>query len=90
MNIILRQTSPEPIHGYWDGGAKQRFAWSLDHIDGHDSNGTFTRVSSFEANHWFNVAKGRTDKITLCNAMKHLRGTKLGRASRFEYVETED
>ncbi len=84
--MILRQTLPYPVQGYWDGGKKQTFDWSIDHVEGHDSKGTYTRIGSWTANHWFHVAKGKTKKLTLCNAMKHLRGTQLGKQSKFEYV----
>ncbi len=86
-NYRLRQTLPEPVHGYWDGGAKQVFEWSIDSVEGHDARGTFARVGSWSANHWFHVAKGRTPKLTLRNAMYHLRGTAIGKRSKFEYVE---
>lgn len=85
--MILRQTLPQPIHGYWDGGARQTFDWAIDSIETHDSKGTFIRIGSWGANHWFNIAKSKTDKLTLRNAMLHLRGTKLGKQSRFEYTE---
>jgi hypothetical protein len=83
----LKQTFNEPIHGYWDGGPKQTVKWSIDSIQGHDSRGTYVRIGSWSANHWFNVALGKTDKLTLRNAMSHLRGTKVGKQSKFEYVE---
>ena len=86
-SIILRQTLPHPVHGYWDGGAKQVFDWSISLVHGHDSKGQFARVGSYSANHWFCVALGKTDKLTLRNAKYHLRGSKLGKLSRFEYVE---
>ena len=83
----LKQTFPEPLYGYWDGGKRESVTWSItDQIAGHDSRGTFSRIGSWSANHWFHVAKGKTDKLTLRNAMFHLRGTQVGRDSRFEYV----
>lgn len=83
----LRQTLPYPTNGYWDGGKKQVFDWSIHGHIGHDSKGDFIRIGSWGANHWFSVSKGKTDKVTLCNAMKHLRKTSLGKQSKFEYVE---
>ena len=85
--MLLRQTLPHPVHGYWNGGAKQVFDWSIKGYPGTDSKGQFIRIGSWSANHWFNVALGRTDKLTLCNAKKHLRGTQLGKLSKFEYIE---
>lgn len=84
--LYLRQTLAAPVHGYWDGGAKQRFDWSIDGVIGHDSKGNYVRIGSWNANHWFNVAVGKSDKITLCNAKKHLKATKAGKASSFEYI----
>ena len=87
--MLLRQTLPHPVNGYWDGGAKQVFDWEIDpHHEGNDAKGTFTRIGSWAGNHWFHVAKGKTDKITLCNAIKHLRATRLGKQSKFEYIES--
>ena len=82
----LRQTLSRPVHGYWDGGAKQVFDWGIEGSPTTDSKGQYVKVGSFSANHWFHVASSRTDKLTLCNAKKHLRGTALGRQSKFEYV----
>jgi len=85
--LVLRQTLPHPVHSYWDGGAKQTFDWSIGGSPATDSKGQYVRIGLFSANHWFRVALGKTDKLTLCNAMKHLRGTLLGKQSKFEYVE---
>ena len=86
--MLLRQTLPHPIHGFWDGGTKQVFDWSIDkHHTGHDARGVFVRIGSFGANHWFSVAQSKTDKLTLCNAIKHLRQTVLGKQSKFEYID---
>jgi hypothetical protein len=85
--LKLIQTLEKPVHGYWDGGARQRFEWTIDGRPQQDNRGMFVRIGSWGANHWFNVAVGKTDKVTLCNAKKHLRGTKIGRASRFEYAD---
>jgi len=82
----LKQTLPYPVQGYWDGGKKQVFEWEIEGSPAKDSKGFFVRLGSFSANHWFHVALGKTDKITLCNAMKHLRATLLGKQSKFEYV----
>ncbi len=87
--LVLRQTLKEPIDCpfSWDGGKKQVFQWSINGNHGYDSKGYFVRIDSWTANHWFHVAEGRTVKLTLRNAMFHLRGTEIGRQSKFEYVE---
>jgi len=82
----LRQTLPYPVSGFWDGGAKQVFHWGIEGSPATDSKGQYVRVGSFSANHWFHAAVGKTDKVTLCNAMKHLRATQIGKQSKFEYV----
>ncbi len=83
--MILRQTLVKPVNGYWDGGAKQVFDWNIRGLEGHDSKGTYTRIGSFEANYWFNVAKGRTDRQTLSYAKKRLQAS-TSVPSTFEYI----
>jgi hypothetical protein len=85
--LVLKQTLPYPVSGYWDGGKKQIFHWSIEGSPGTDSKGQFIRIGSWAANHWFHVALGHTDKLALCNAKRHLQATKLGKQSVFEYVE---
>jgi hypothetical protein len=71
---VLVQELERPCNGYWDGGAKQIFVWEIENRHrGTDSKGTYVRIGCWEANYWFHVAEGKTDKITLCNAMKHLK-----------------
>jgi len=82
----LRQTLSKPVHGYWDGGEKQVFDWEIDRQPQTDNKGQYVRVGSFEANHWFHVALGKTDKLTLSYAKRHLQAaTHL--PSTFEYVD---
>ncbi len=83
--MILRQTLPEPINGYWNGGKKQVFDWEIGKIQ-QDSKGYFARIGSFSANRWFHVAQGKSDKQTLSYAKKHLQKTVIGKASKFEYI----
>jgi len=83
--MILRQKLDHPVNGYWDGGKKDTFDWSVDEAVGRDQKG-FVRVGSWSANYWFYVASGKTEKLTLRNAMFHLRAiTKV--PSTFEYIE---
>ena len=82
----LKQTLERPTNGYWDGGKKQVFNWSIEGNPATDSNGQYVRIGSLSANHWFHVALGKTVKLTLSYAMKHLRAvTRL--PSTFEYVD---
>ncbi len=78
----LRQTLEHAVNGYWDGGPKKVFEWSIDrsYDDGK------SRIGSWSANHFFEVKTGKTEKLTLSNAKRHLQSsTKI--ASTFEYVE---
>lgn len=81
----LKQTLQYAVNGYWDGGKKQVFEWSIDGNVQKDKKGYFVRIGSWGANHWFHVALGKTDKLTLSYAKRHLRKiTKI--ASTFEYI----
>lgn len=68
----LTTYTPEAINGFWDGGKKRKFDWILG-ITQKDNKGEYQRVNGFEANYWFNVSKGKTDKQTLSYALKHLK-----------------
>lgn len=82
----LVQTLEKPVYGYWDGGLKQRFEWSIKGKPQIDSHGVYVRVGSFDANFWFSVAVGKTDKLTLSYAKSRIKAfTKV--PSTFEYVE---
>ena len=82
----LKQTLEKPVNGYWDGGKKQVFEWEVERFGGgSDSKGTFVRIGCYDANHWFNVAKRKTEKLTLTNARRHLnKSTRIG--STFKYI----
>jgi hypothetical protein len=85
QKITLCQTLEKPVHGYWDYGPKKYFEWDIEHHKtGKDAKGVFVRVGSWEANHWFHVAKGKTDKLTLSYAKQHLRAITNGPCA-FEY-----
>lgn len=85
----LRQTLEKPVQGYWDGGAKQVFDWSIDDYGNgysEDSKGRYVKVGSWSANHWFHVALGKTEKLTLSYAKRHLQ-TSTRYPSTFEYID---
>jgi len=85
--IALIQELEKPIQGWWDGGPKKYFEWKIEHRHrGHDAKGTFVRVGSWDANHWFHVAEGKTDKQTLGNARRRLKQTTKVPCT-FRYVE---
>ena len=84
--MFLRQTLEKPVNGYWDGGARQTFDWYIVGTPHTDSKGKFVKIGSFCANHFFHVALGKTDKLTLSYAKKRLESsTKL--KSTFEYIK---
>lgn len=87
--MLLRQKlTDKPVTGFWDGGKKSQFDWTVDPFNGvqKDKKGEFVKIGSFEGNHWFCVAKGKTEKLTLSYAKKHLQSsTKL--PCTFEYVD---
>lgn len=85
--MILRQTLKTPIQGYWDGGSKQQFDWTIDSKPKQDSKGQFVRIGSFSANHWFHVALGKTAKQTLSYAKRHLQSVTKNVEQTFEYIE---
>ncbi len=80
----LRQTLEYAVNGYWDGGKKSVFDWSIDRVyeDGK------SRVGSWGANHYFEVKTGATEKLTLSYAKQHLKASTTV-ASTFEYIEEE-
>jgi hypothetical protein len=72
----LRQILDYSVDGYWNGGKKRTFDWSIEwNHRGRDSKGEFVRIGSWCANHWFHVAVGKTEKRTLANAKLHLKRT---------------
>ena len=87
--MILRQTFERPIQGYWDGGAKQTFDWSVDGPVRQDKNGQFVRIGSWAANNWFHVSVGKSEKQTLSNARRRLLmlAKRAGIVCGFEYVQ---
>ena len=84
--MILRQKTCIPINGYWDGGAKSTFDWSIDRSfeDGK------SRVGSWQANYWFEVKTGKSEKATLGNARRSLQNRRTAIKSTFEYIDEEN
>jgi len=72
--LVLRQTFEHPVSCYSDAGPLKVIDWSIDQWTyKQDAQGTYVRVGSWMANHYFHVAAGATDKQTLRNARRHLR-----------------
>ena len=90
--MILRQTLEKPINGFWDGGAKQVFDWSIDSRPRTDGKGQYVKIGSWAANHWFHVSVGKTDKATLANARRKLAAAAAKHRidCKFEYIEERD
>jgi len=87
----LKQTLDKPINGFWDGGSKSTFIWSIEGSPATDSKGQYVRIGSWEANHWFHIALGKTIKLTLANARRRLSAgmRKHSITGKFEYIEEE-
>ncbi len=83
--MVLHQTLKQSVYGYWDGGAKSIFNWKIDGHPQTDAKGQFIKVGSWEANHWFYVAVGKSERQTLANAKRHLRAI-TGQPCKFEYI----
>lgn len=83
--MILRQTLTKPINGYWDGGEKDCFNWTIINTPQNNS----VLVGSWDANTWFRVALGKTEKQTLANARRSLTANAKRRdmVCTFEYIE---
>lgn len=80
--MILKMTLPKPINGFWDNGAKSVFEWEIDH---RKSTGKeFLIVGSWEANFWFSVKRGKTEKQTLSYAKRYLKHKQP--EATFEYI----
>ena len=87
MKLVV--TLEKPVNGWWDGGAKSRFEFTIDGRPQKDSKGEFVKIGSWGANTWFNVAVGKTDKQTLSNAARHVKAgfKKRGLAATFTYAD---
>lgn len=85
--LYLVQHLSTPIYGYWEGGPKSTFHWG---IDGACTDGK-SRVGSWGANHFFEVATGNSDRATLGNARRALtqRFKRQGIVSTFSYEESD-
>lgn len=86
--LTLRLTLTEAINGNWDGGKKSIFAWNIDRLH---SNNEQTAVGSWEANYFFSVKAGRTERQTLGYARQVLKARlKRNRLyGTFEYIKGE-
>jgi hypothetical protein len=84
----LQLTLDKAIHGFWDGGAKSRFTWEIDGGVKSDKQGEFVKVGSWDANSWFCVAKGKTDRQTLSYAKAHIKALMARRniTATYEYI----
>lgn len=71
--LVLITYTNEKVGGYWDGGAKDRFTWTLGRTI-QERGREYQKVHGWEANLWYYVAKGKSDKATLANALRRLRG----------------
>jgi|WetSurSiteA1Bulk_404760.scaffolds.fasta_scaffold132960_2 hypothetical protein len=86
--MILQLILTKPVAGYWDGGGKTTFNWSIDGAPETDDKGQYVKIGSWEANNFFHVAMGATEKKTLANARRHLTAMlkKRGLTGTFSYT----
>ena len=87
--MFLRVQLTEAVNGYWDGGKKSVFDFRVDGRTQHDKQGEYVRVGSWDANHWFHVSVGKTERDTLRKAQHHIARTfkKKGLSSSFSIRE---
>ena len=87
--MLLRMILDRPIHGFWDGGAKDTFDFTIYGTPQHDAHGAYIKVGSWAANNWFHVALGKTIKQNLANARRRLSASarSAGEGCHFEYIE---
>jgi len=83
--MILRVILEQKVQGYWDYGPKDTFDWEIE--PSFHPNPGYSRIGSFEANHWFTVKTGKSEKQTLANAKRHLRKTCRFPIKSMEYIE---
>jgi hypothetical protein len=86
--MILRMTIAQPIDGFWDGGRRSTFDFMIDGPPRDDAQGAFVRIGSWGANHWFHVALGTSEKVTLGHARRHLlaQAKRAGLPCTFTYL----
>jgi hypothetical protein len=66
---VFEEARPAGMRGY----PSHEFHWNIEpYRYGCDARGPYVRVGSWEANRWFHVSKGETDKQTLGNARRKL------------------
>ena len=82
-NYLVIYPTPTKHPNYFEG-AKQVFEWDIEAVL-YPKEG-LSRIGSWEANYWFEVKTGKTEKMTLANAKRSLRAkTKI--ESTFEYID---
>lgn len=90
--MILRMILDHPVPGYWDGGSKDTFDFAIDGPPRRDALGAFIKVGSWQANHFFNVALGKTPRATLGHARRRLAAMarRAGVPCRFSYLPDDN
>lgn len=54
----------------WDGGAKSQFSFEVWREPKQDAHGYFVRIECYDANHWFHVARGKSEVQTWANVKR--------------------
>ena len=79
--MILRQTT----HNDELGQGKIDYDWEILGVPRKDKRGKFVRIGCWKANHWFCIAVGKTDKLTLSYAKRRLQIITM-KPSIFRYI----
>lgn len=89
IEVILSQ----PVHGYWNGGAKSYFKWDLEVIEGGYEKQPrlpwHIKVGSYSANSWFRIPATKNPYASAARRIKkQLRKT--DPAAEINIVREED
>lgn len=84
MTLYLRQKWSKPVTGALGAGPYTTWDWSIDR-----RWPDVTRVGSWQANYYFPVATGKSDRDTLSHAKQALvaRARRVEETCTFEYIE---
>jgi len=86
INMKLIQQLEKPIQRFWNKSAKSRFEWTIEGLPKTDAKGQFIRIGSYDANFWFHISLGKTEKATLLNARRYIAARNASPCT-FEIVE---
>ena len=68
--MILRLELNEAISGFWDGGKKRFFDFTIEKPISSDLKGKYVKIGCYDMNYWFNVAWSGSQKKTFANVKR--------------------